>query len=162
LGTFYSRKDGCQLSDHEENNKAPQINYEGGIPIISRQLSKIESTQAERDRRDEEYKSDQIRLNKRLVFATIGLVVSTIILGFFQVWYMHRQWKLTSGGLSKMGDQIWAAKDAAYAAKAASDTASQALQGSQEQFRNTLAQMKAQTTAQQAAAKCSGDRFQNC
>lgn len=161
LSKFYSREDGGQLSDHEENDEAQEISYEGGIPILSHQLSEMERSKAERDTRDDEYKDEQIRLNRRLVAATVALVISTIMLGFFQVWYMHRQWKLTSSGLSKMGDQIWAAKDAAYAAKAASDTAFQALQKSQEQFNSTLSQMRAQTAEQGHAASAAKTQAEN-
>jgi hypothetical protein len=50
---------------------------------------------------------------------SLCLVVSTI----FTVVYLHWQKKLTSEGLSKLGDEIWAAKDAAFASKKASDTA---------------------------------------
>jgi hypothetical protein len=139
------------LSDQEGNDKVAKVDYEGGIPIL-RRLSEVERKQDESERHDAEYKREQIRLNRRLVEATVALVVSTVVLGSVQAFYMHRQWKLTSDSLSKMGDQIWAAKNAAYAAKEASNTAAQALQGSQEQFKNTLAQMQAQTTAQQNAA----------
>ena len=112
----------------------------------------MERSKAESDRRDTEYKGEQIELNRRLVTATVALVAATILLGSLQIWYMHHQYKLTSDGLSKMGDEIWAAKDAAYASKAASDTASRALQTSQQQFKNTLGQMQGQTTAQNKAA----------
>jgi hypothetical protein len=90
----------------------------------------VERKQAESESRDERYKNDQITLNRRLVYATVALVFATIVtgvIGGIQLWYVHRQWKLSSDGLSKMGDQIWAAKNAAYAsekaAKAASDSA---------------------------------------
>lgn len=62
----------------------------------------MERKQAEADRQNQEYKDKQIFLNKWLVIITALLVASTITTGFLQLWYMHRQWKLTSDGLSKM------------------------------------------------------------
>lgn len=130
------------MSDQKENEE-PDVNYEGGVPVI-RRLSEIERKQAEAERRDQRYKDDQIALDKslvdsteRLVYATRALVVATIVMGIIggiQLWYIHRQWKLASDGLSKMGDQIWVAKnagnaaqDAANAARRAADTAKDAL-----------------------------------
>jgi len=135
------------MSDQQASNETTTIHYEGGIPVLDTRISEVERKQAEAESRDQRYKEQQIFLNRRLVRATVALVVATIVMGMvgaIQVWYVHRQWKLTSDGLSKMGDQIWAAKDAAYASKRASDTASQ-----------TLGQMQAQTRAQQIAATAS-------
>jgi len=143
------------LGEQQGNDKTPIIHYEGGIPIIDARFSEIERKQTEAESRDKGYKNEQITLNKRLVNATIALVIATIVMGAIggiQLWYIHRQWKLTSDGLSKMGDQIWAANNAANASTRASETASQALKNSESSFKDTLTQMKAQTTAQQKAA----------
>ncbi|HEV2178012.1 MAG TPA: hypothetical protein VGW33_12570 [Terriglobia bacterium] len=132
------------MSDKQEDDKQPQVHYEGGVPILDFRVSEVERKQAEAESRDQQYKNDQIALNRRLVKATVALVIATIVMGAvggIQLWYMHRQWKLNAEGLSKLGDQIWAAKDAAYASKQASDTAAK-----------TLPQMKAQTAAQEKAA----------
>ncbi len=110
------------MSDSESESNNPRFVFEDGVPIV-RRLSDVERKQAEAESRDQKYKQDQVDLNKKLVCATVGLVVATFILGGIQLWYMHRQWKLTSDSLSKMGDQVWAAKDAASAAKNAADTA---------------------------------------
>ena len=144
------------MSDPKDNDKSSPFHFEGGIPILNTRLSEIERKQAEAEARDKNYKDEQMGINRRLVNATIALVVATIvmaIIGIVQVWYIHRQWKLTSAGLSMTGDQIWASKDAAYASKKASDTASQALADSESSFDKTLTQMQAQTRAQRTAAQ---------
>jgi hypothetical protein len=128
------------LSEQKENDKGPDIRYEGGVPILEfrRQLNEVERKQAEAERRDAEYKERQIALNKWLAGATVALVICTVALGGIQIRYMHRQWKLTSASLSKMGDQIWAAKDAAYAAQSAAGTAAGALSNSETSLRTTI------------------------
>jgi hypothetical protein len=152
------------LSDNENQDEPPQTDYEGGIPILHPKISEIERQRTEYERQDAEYKSRQIALNEKLanatvwlVVATVGLVISTLCLGGFQIWYMHRQWKLTSASLSKMGDEIWAAKNAAYASKAASDTAGQALKDSESSFGQTLSQMQRQTRAQEESNRITRD-----
>ena len=149
-----SSEDGANLSNHQENNKQPTTHYEDGVPVLDVQ-SERERQQAEAHARDEQYKNDQIVLNRRLVNATVALVVATILLGIIsgiQLLYIHRQWKLTSDGLSKMGDQIWAAKDAAFAARQAADTANNSLGENKRQFTDTLGQMHDQTAAQNTSA----------
>jgi hypothetical protein len=135
------------LSKQQENDETAKVDYEGGIPVL-RRLSEMERKQNESDRRERE----QIRLNRSLVIATVALVICTVALGGVQSCYMHRQWKLTSEGLSKLGDQIWAGKDAAYASESASRTATNALTENQRQFNKTLRQMKAQTVQQWRSA----------
>lgn len=138
------------MSDQQEEDKTPTIQYEDGIPILGTRISEIERKQAEAETRDQSYKEQQIALNRKLANATKALVLATIVMGVvgaIQVLYVHRQWKLTSDGLSKIGDQIWVAKDAAYAAKEAANTSSQ-----------TLSQMQAQTAAQQKAAVAAGEQ----
>jgi hypothetical protein len=144
------------MSDQKKDNETPTIHYEGGIAVFSTRISEVERKQREAEGRDAGYKQQQIALNKKLVNATRALVLTSIVMGAvggIQVWYMHRQWKLTSDALSKMGDQIWAAKDAAYAAKEAADAVSRARVDSQNSFAQTLGQMKSQTGAQQRSAK---------
>jgi hypothetical protein len=144
------------MSDQQASNETPGIQFEHGVPIINARLSEVERKQAEAERRDQQYKTEQIALNARLVKATRALVLTSIAIGSvgaIQLFYTHRQWKLTSEGLSKMGDQIWAAKDAAYAARKAADTVSQARADSQNSFVQTLGQIKSQTAAQQRSAK---------
>jgi hypothetical protein len=114
------------MSNSEKESNNPDLVFEDGVPIV-RRLTDVERKQAEAERRDEKYKQDQLDLNRKLVYATVALVFATVTLGVFQVWYMHRQWKLTSACLSQMGDQIWAAKDAANAAMSAAGTAHEAL-----------------------------------
>jgi len=114
------------MSDPKDNDKPSLIHYEGGIPILDTRLNEIERKQAEAESRDKNYKDDQIAINRRLVHATSALVIATIVMGAaggIQLWYMHRQWKLTSDGLSKMGDQIWAEKKASDASTRSADTA---------------------------------------
>lgn len=140
------------MSDNEENNKQPSTHLEHGVPVFHVQ-SEAERKQAAAEARRQKYEDDQITLNRRLVGATLALVAVTLALAVasgIQLWYMHRQWKLTSDGLSKTGDQIWAAKDAAFAARQAATTGS-----------NTLGQMQAQTKAQQDAAKAAGRTVNN-
>jgi len=141
------------MSENKKQDESAQVSYEHGIPILRAQISEMERQRAESEGRDGQYKSDQIRLNRWLVAATIASVVAAATLGSFQGCYMHRQYILTSNGLSKMGDQIWAAKNASYASEKASDTAGQALNDSKSSFEKTLGQMKAQTRAQQRATR---------
>lgn len=145
------------MGEQEHQDKPPQIRYEGGVPIldVGRQLSEVERKQDAAESRNTQYQSDQVKFNRRLVVATVGLVISTVAIGGIQVCYMHRQWKLTSDGLSKMGDQIWAAKDAAFAAQRAAGTSNEILAESKRQFGETLKQMESQTGAQKRAAEAS-------
>ena len=140
------------MSDDRTDDESQQVHYESGIPIIDARLSKMERKQAEDQRREQEYKDRQIRLNKALVFVTAALVASAVVTGGLQLWYMHRQWKLTSAGLSKMGDQVWVAKDAANAAKEAADISNKLRIDNQNSFLQTLGQMRAQTGTQGRAA----------
>jgi hypothetical protein len=118
----------------------------------------VERKQAEAES-EQQYKDEQIALSQRLVNVTKVYVVATIlilivgvIVGGGQLLYVHRQWKLASDGLSKMGDQIWAAKNAAFAAQKAADTAADGLRSSNEYLGKTLKQMQAQTAVQGEAA----------
>jgi hypothetical protein len=143
-------EDTSQLNEQKDNNTVTKVDYEGGVPVL-RRLSEMERKQTESDRREQE----QIRLNRGLVIATVALVVCTVALGGVQACYMHRQWKLNSDGLSKMGDQIWAAKDAAFAARQVADTAVNESGENKRQFDKTLKQMQGQTSAQMIAAQAS-------
>lgn len=145
------------MSDQKQDNESPQIDYEGSIPVLRAQVSEVERKQAEAERRDKEYKDRQMTLDTWLVIATVSLVITTIALGGVQACYMHRQWKLNADGLSKAGDQLGAAKDAAYASKKASDTAAQALKDNESSFSDTLAQMREQSAAQNRASKAASE-----
>lgn len=117
------------MSDQEQDKKTPPVQYESGVPIL-RRIDEMEQKRADDERRDQRYKDEQITITHRLATATEALVVATIVMGLIgciQIWYTHRQWKLTSSGLSKMGDQIWAARDAAVAARQSADIARDAL-----------------------------------
>jgi hypothetical protein len=145
------------LNDQKKNNEQTNVHFEDGIPVLEVK-SEEERKRAEDKAHDRQYKNDQITLNRRLVGATVALVIATIVLGIasgLQLWYMHRQWKLASDGLSKTGDQVWAAKDAAFAARQAANTSSDILGENKRQFDKTLKQMRVQTTAQQTAANAS-------
>jgi len=135
------------LSEQQENNKQAPVHYERGVPVLDVK-SEEERKRSEAEAHDKRYKDDQITLNRRLVNTTIALAIATIVLGIasgFQLWYMHRQWKLGSDGLSKTGDQVWAAKDAAFAARQAANTSNNILGESKRQFDKTLKQMEGQT-----------------
>ncbi len=123
------------MSDTSEKAKLGNIVFEDGIPILAAKLGEVQRKQAEAEDRDRQYKADQLTLNRRLVYATVALVIATVALGTFQIWYMHRQWKLTSASLSQIGDQIWAAKDAANAAQDAAETARTTLERSSTSFK---------------------------
>jgi hypothetical protein len=140
------------LAIQPEDNEHPSVHYERGVPILDvGRVNEIERKQAEAEGRERE----QISLNRSLVRATVALVICTLALGGVQSFYMHRQWKLTSDGLSKMGDQIWAAKDAALAARQSANTSSDILRESKGQFDKTLNEIKRQTSAQREASGAS-------
>jgi hypothetical protein len=44
------------------------IHYEGGLPIIDAQLDQIRREQREAKERDDEYKRDQLKLNRRMTW----------------------------------------------------------------------------------------------
>jgi hypothetical protein len=154
LCNFNPQKNGTTLSEQQEENEQANVHFEHGLPVIDVQ-NEADRKRAKEDARNEQYQNNQITLTKKLVYATVALVVATIVLGIasgIQLWYMHRQWKLASDGLSKTGDQVWAAKDAAFAASQAANTSRELLGENKRQFDKTLKQMQGQTDAARSAS----------
>jgi hypothetical protein len=67
------------MSNDDAERKNEVFHLEGGIPVFNSRLSEIERKQKEAETRDDQYKQDQLRINKRLMWFTGLLVLCTAI-----------------------------------------------------------------------------------
>jgi hypothetical protein len=142
---IFKNKEEAKLSaDDSGDNPQHPFHLEGGIPIFNTRLDQLEREQAEAKTRDAEYKDEQLRIDRKMVLFTFLLVVCTAFVGGINYYQAH----VANNG-------VQAAKKSADAAEKAATTAASALDENRQQFRDTLTQIKEQTTAQQTAANAS-------
>lgn len=64
----------------------PKFHLEGGIPVLNTELDEIKREQREAKKRDKEYKDEQVRLDRRMVWFTAALVLTSIVSGAISAW----------------------------------------------------------------------------
>jgi hypothetical protein len=69
------------LADSEADSNGNVFHIEGGIPVFNTRLDQIQREQEEAKQRDEQYRKEQLRLNRRMTWFT-GLLVFIGFLGF--------------------------------------------------------------------------------
>lgn len=71
------------MADEQQSDEDDMVHYEGGIPVFKRRLDNLEDEARKAKERDDQYKDEQLRLNRRLVWftgllAAVGLIGSAI------------------------------------------------------------------------------------
>lgn len=94
------------MADEKQSLDNGIVHYEGGIPVFNTRLNKLEDEAREAKSRDEEYKKQQLRLNKRLVWFT-GILAFVGVVGGAISGYQAHVAKLTADAA---GDNAAAAK----------------------------------------------------
>lgn len=69
------------LATEEEQDRTSSIRYQGDAILLNDRLAEVEREQAESKKRDNEYKNQQLELNRRTANLTLWLVVCTAFLG---------------------------------------------------------------------------------
>lgn len=77
------------MSDNEERDNRGIVHYEGGIPVFNNRLDKLENEAREAKTRDEQYKQEQLKLNRRLVWFTGVLAFVGILGGGISAYQTH-------------------------------------------------------------------------
>jgi hypothetical protein len=77
------------LPDDQQTDNQGIVHYEGGIPVFNTRLNKLEDEAREAKSRDEEYKKQQLKLNKRLVWFTGVLAFVGVIGGAISGYQAH-------------------------------------------------------------------------
>jgi len=67
------------LADDPQRDDDEIVHYEGGIPVFNTRLNKLEDDAREAKDRDDKYKQEQLKLNRRLVWFTGVLAVVGLI-----------------------------------------------------------------------------------
>jgi hypothetical protein len=73
------------LTANDEGSDRQLFRYEHGIPILDSRLSEIERKQTEAEGRENEYKQEQLKINRRLMWFNGGLFLVAIIGGIISV-----------------------------------------------------------------------------
>jgi hypothetical protein len=72
------------LADDQKRDDEGVVHYEGGIPVFNKRLNNLENEAREAKIRDNNYKKEQIELNRRLVWFTGVLAFCSITRRVYQ------------------------------------------------------------------------------
>jgi hypothetical protein len=134
------------LAGDDQQNEDSVFHYEDGVPVFdtNARLHNVEREQAAAKKRDEEYKGEQLKINRRMMWFTGILVVCTAATGGISIW----QATIASRSARAAQSAAHTAKDTlgeiqrsesdthtlAQATKSAADTARDTLVNSQHAF----------------------------
>lgn len=88
-GSFFQDEVTNKLADEKQPQDRGIVHYEGGIPVFDIRLNKLEDEAREAKSRDEEYKKQQLKLNKRLVWFTGVLAFVGVVGGAISGYQAH-------------------------------------------------------------------------
>lgn len=76
------------MADDEQQRNDGVFHYEGGVPIFDTdaRLNKVESEQEAARKRDENYRTEQLKIDRRMMLFTGVLTVCTIATGGISIW----------------------------------------------------------------------------
>jgi len=134
------------LSDENTERNQDVFHLEGGIPVFNTRLDKIESEQAEAKKRDEHYRDEQLKVNRRMMWFTALLVVCSAVTGAVSIYQTS---------VSKIAAR--AAADNAAAAKAQTE----ATKAEVEEMKKSGTDTNSLAKAAQAQAESSNRQAEN-
>lgn len=130
-----------KLADKPENDSQSKIPGEGEAIVLESPPDVLKREEADRKKRDEEYKQRQLRITEGLAVLTFFLVLGNGIYDYF-MWNQSKTARIAAD----------AAQESAAAANNAARVAGNTLISSKESAKKTLTEMKAQSKAMQDAA----------
>jgi hypothetical protein len=104
-----------KLSDDEQRGHDGVFHYEDGVPVFdtNARLHQVENEQAAAKKRDEKYKDEQLKIDRRMMWFTGILVLCTAATGVINIW----QGTIAKKSAEAASENAIAAKSQAEAAK---------------------------------------------